>query len=187
MKQAKPRAVNFELIAEKIDGKTSEPYRILAEMMKFHLELEYAKIALAWRKKLKRDRDGLLMLGKCIKISQREKSLHVLSRFDFVILLNREIWMDADFTVDKKRALVDHELCHAMPLLDKQLEPVYDVDGHHLYRTRKHDIEEFRCIVERHGCYKKDLEAFAESLLKKRETPILAGLTEKPKTEKRVQ
>ena len=127
------------------------------------------------------------MLGKCIKISQREKSVHVLSRFDFVILLNREIWMDADFTAEKKRALVDHELCHAMPLLDKWSEPVFDVDGHALYRTRKHDIEEFPCIVERHGCYKKDLEGFAEALLKKRETPILAGLAEKPKAEKRVQ
>ncbi len=177
-KKPKPRAVNFELIDEKIDGNPSEPYRILGEMMDFHPEIQYAKIALAWRKKLKSDKDGHLMLGKCIKISDREKAVHVLSRFDFVILLNREVWMSDEFTAEKKKALVDHELCHAAPMLGKDFEPIYNEHGRQLYRSRKHDIEEFREIVQRHGCYKRDLEEFAKVLLVKKGTPLLAGLNE---------
>ena len=182
-KAPKPKKVNFDLIEEKIDGKYSEPYRILHEMLKHHAEIENAKIVLAWRKNLKRDVDGHMVLGKCIKISDREKAVHVLSRWDFVILLNREVWQDSGFTADKKRALMDHELCHAAPSLGKDLEPKYDENGRAIYRSRKHDIEEFRCIVERHGCYKADLEKFAEALLKKRETPILPGLDRKQKAE----
>ena len=55
MKQPKLRAVNFELVAEKIDGKMSEPYPHLGRDDEFHSEIEHAKIALAWRKKLKCD------------------------------------------------------------------------------------------------------------------------------------
>lgn len=162
-----PRKVNFDLIAEKIDGKRSEPYRVLDEMMKHHSDIQYAKIALAWRKRLKHDVDGHLKLGMCIKISDREKAVHPDTRYDYVILLNREVWQDIGFTIEKKRALMDHELCHAAPVLDKKtLEPVYDDNGRAVYRSRKHDIEEFRGVVERHGCYKADLEKFAEALLK---------------------
>lgn len=85
--------------------------------------------------------------------------------------------------VEKKRALVDHELCHAAPVLNKQLEPVYNEAGRAVYRSRKHDIEEFRCIVERHGCYKRDLEEFAKALLAKRETPMLPLETKKEKAQ----
>ncbi|SRR5581483_3380926 len=180
----KPKAINFELIAETLEGKTTEPYRVLAEMMKFHSEIQYARIALAWRKKLKADADGILMLGRCVKISEREKAVHPLTRYDFVILLNRDVWMDGEFSIEKKQALIDHELCHAAPSLDKDFEPRYDTDGRQLYRTRKHDLEEFRCIVERHGCYKRDLEMFAEALLKKKQQPILPGLAGKPANSK---
>ena len=174
-KEPKPRAVNFDLIAEKIDGKRSEPYRVLDEMIKHHPDIEHARIALAWRKRLRPDVDGHLKLGMCVKISEREKAVHPDTRYDFVILLNREVWQDIGFTIAKKRALMDHELCHAAPVLNKKtLEPVYDDNGRAVYRSRKHDIEEFREIVERHGCYKADLEKFAEALLKaKKSGPAL--------------
>jgi hypothetical protein len=174
-KAPKPRAVNFDLIEEKVDGKRSEPYRVLDEMIKYHSDVEHARIALAWRKRLRPDVDGHLKLGMCVKISEREKAVHPETRYDFVILLNREVWQDIGFTMAKKRALMDHELCHAAPVLNKKtLEPVYDDNGRAVYRSRKHDIEEFREIVERHGCYKADLEKFAEALLKaKKSGPAL--------------
>ena len=167
-----PRKVNFDLIEEKIDGKRSEPYRVLDEMMKYHEDVQYARIALAWRRRLKHDVDGHMKLGMCVKISDREKAVHPETRYDYVILLNREVWQDIAFTTEKKRALMDHELCHAAPLLDKKtLEPVYDEQGRAVYRSRKHDIEEFRAVVERHGCYKADLEKFAEALLRAKREP----------------
>jgi hypothetical protein len=70
-------------------------------------------------------------------------------------------------------------------VLDKKtLEPKYDERGRNVWRVRKHDIEEFQAIVERHGCYKRDLENFAKSLLKKTETPLLAGLDKPDKSER---
>lgn len=154
------------------DGKHKpEPYKILAEVRKeWHSDLAEAKIALAWRKNLKHDVDGHLKLGMCVKVSELYNKF---SEFDFIIVLNKEVWEDPDFTREKKLALVDHELCHAAPALDKDFERKQDELGRYLWRTRKHDIEEFTAIVQRHGCYKRDLERFAEALLKKRATPLL--------------
>ena len=162
---AKLKAINFELIA--LDG---APYAILREMLKFHNDLAEVSVALAWRKNLKTDKDGHLILGKCVKASDLQREL---ADFDFVILLNQDIWEDDDFTEDKKRALMDHELCHAAGSMTKDGMPKRDERGRRVWRTRKHDIEEFQAIVERHGCYKKDLERFAEAITKKQRTPLL--------------
>src|SRR2546430_14270783 len=108
MSEKKPKKINFEIIHE--NDKRPEPYRILDEARKkWHVDLAEAKIALAWRKNLKADVDGHLMLGKCVKASDLQREL---AEYDFVILLNREVWSDPDFTREKKLALVDHELCH---------------------------------------------------------------------------
>ncbi len=161
----KPKKINFELI----DDLESEPYKILQQMRKHHRDIGEAAIALAWNKRLKPDKDGHLVLGKCVKVSDLQKEF---AAYDFIILLNQETWNDSEFTEEKKRALIDHELCHAAPFEDEE-GVRYDERNRAVFRVRKHDIEEFRCIVERHGCYKRDLEAFAESLLKRRRTPLL--------------
>ena len=171
LKLPKPKAINFELIPPMDGMHEPEPYKILREMReKFHPDLSKARIALAWRKKLKRDRDGHLILGKCVKASDLQREL---VDWDFVILLNREVWFDDGFKPEKKRALVDHELCHADAARDKDGFPKRDERDRFVWRTRKHDIEEFRDIVKRHGCYKADLEEFAKALLAKRSTPSL--------------
>lgn len=90
--------------------------------------------------------------------------------YDFIILLNQEVWNDKEFGPEKKAALIDHELCHAEVALDRDGEPKVDERLRRVWRTRKHDIEEFRAVVQRHGCYKYDLEKFAETLLKRRAT-----------------
>lgn len=169
-KLPKPKAVNFVLIPNEPDKKTS-PYRILEEVRdKWHVELREAKIALAWRKRLKRDKDGHLMLGKCIKVGDLQKEF---AAYDFIILLNQEVWHEPDFSREKKLALVDHELCHADVMLNKEFERVRDERDRLVWRVKKHDIEEFRGVVERHGCYKADLELFAKALLKKKHSPQL--------------
>ena len=175
LKPPKPKAINFELIPPTDGAHVPEPYRILREIREaFHPELAKARIALAWRKKLKRDRDGHLVLGKCVKISDREREFH---EFDYVILLNRDVWLDDAFTPEKKRALIDHELCHADAARDKDGIPKRDERDRCVWRSRKHDIEEFRDVVRRHGCYKADLEEFAKALLVKRSAPLFAQPT----------
>lgn len=166
---SKPKKVNFELI----EDNQSEPYQIMTEMRRYHEDLSEAVIALAWREHLKTDTDGHLVLGKCVKVGDLQKEF---ADYDFIILLNREVWDDPAFTVEKKRALIDHELCHCAPAKDKDGRLKYDERNRQVFRTRKHDLEEFHAIVNRHGCYKRDLELFAEALVQKRRTPLLEGV-----------
>jgi len=172
LKPPKPKPINFELIPPMDGTHEPEPYRILRTIREaHHPDLAKARIALAWRKKLKRDRDGHLVLGKCVKITDLQREFH---EFDYVILLNREVWLDDAFTPEKKHALIDHELCHADAARDKDGFPKRDERDRFVWRTRKHDIEEFRDVVRRHGCYKADLEEFAQALLVKRSAPLFA-------------
>lgn len=165
---ANVKTINFELIEEE-----SEAYSVLAAMRVFHPDLEGAIIAMAWRKNLTPDADGHLILGKCVKATDLQREF---SNYDFIILLNQEVWEDPEFTEEKKCALVDHELCHATVATDDD-GPKWDDRGRRVWRIRKHDIEEFHAIIHRHGCYKRDLEIFAETLMKKRAAPLFASLT----------
>jgi len=175
-KPPKPKKISFSLIPPMDNGHEPEAYRLLRQVRdKWHPDLDGAKIALAWRKGLKSDKDGHLMLGKCMKASDLQREL---VNWDFVILLNKEVFQDTAFTLEKRLALLDHELCHATRALDKWFAPANDEKGRAVWRMRKHDIEEFRCIVERHGCYKKDLEAFAEVLLKHAGNLVFPGMGE---------
>ncbi|SDU42295.1 putative metallopeptidase [Jiangella alkaliphila] len=57
---------------------------------------------------------------------------------------------------EKQRvALVDHELCHFEVIEDDE------VDGGRRLATRGHDLEEFTAVVERHGLWRPEVEAFA--------------------------
>jgi hypothetical protein len=155
------KKVNFELIRRELDP---EPYRLMDELRrKYHRDIEEARIALAWRKALKPDIDGHLVLGKCVKASDLQREL---AEWDFVILLNQEVWSAPEFDDARRRALLDHELCHAQVSVDESGEERVDERGRKVWRTCKHDVEEFQAVIERHGCYKGELEKFAEALLK---------------------
>ena len=138
-------------------------YALLDELVQaHHEELREARIALAWALRWKPDTDGITKLGQCKKASELDRQLH---DFDFVILLKRSFWIDERVTDEQRAALLDHELCHGRLQRDRETNlPKRDGAGRLLYRIRKHDVEEFREIVERHGTWKGDLEAFAGSL-----------------------
>jgi len=179
-KKGKARAVNYALIQE-----DAAPYSLLAQARrKWHRPLDEARIALAWRARIKSDKDGHLILGRCVKVSDLQKEL---AEYDFIIVLNRDVWESPEFSREKQMALLDHELCHAAPVLNKLGTQARDERDRPIWRCRKHDIEEFRTVVEHHGCYKRDLEAFAQSLLKKAGTPLLAELPDPAGSESKVQ
>lgn len=164
----KPKAVNFDLI-----DRMRQPaiYALLDEVREeFHEETQEARVTLAWRKGLKPDVDGRLVLGRCVKASDLQREL---ANWDFVIVINREAWEALAFEKDtqekRQKALLDHEMCHVGQVLDKYGEPKLDEKGRRVWRIRKHDIEEFRSVVAHHGCYKRDLEHFAEAVLKSRQ------------------
>ena len=158
MSKHKGKKVRVELIPPKHPA-----YVMMAKIRKrYHYSTRKAKIALMWRIAYRPDRDGHLVLGKCKKASDFQREL---AEYDFVILLNKEVWNDKKFGERRQRALLDHELCHAARL-ERHGKSVKDERGRYCWRMRDHEIEEFREIVERHGLYKADLERFAEAILK---------------------
>lgn len=164
----KLKKIVFDLI-DPNESPLSEPYALMKEIRGLHhWDTRDANIALAWRIDTKPDIDGHLVLGKCVKASELQREL---VDWDFVIVLNKEVWDDPGFTTDKKKALLDHELCHAEVAFDDE-GPKFDAKGRKLWRIRKHDIEEFQAVIARHGCYKRDLERFAEVLIARKQSTL---------------
>jgi hypothetical protein len=167
IKKKRARPVNYELI-ERPDSKNrgrsgaaraAEIYQLIDDtLVRHHSELVGAHILAAWRLGWKADKDGRLILGQCKKASDISKEL---AAHDFIILLNQEAWSTLEG--HQKAALIDHELCHAAPMLDPndETEQLRDERGRPLWRLRKHDVEEFTEVVKRYGLYKGDLERFA--------------------------
>ena len=168
---AKPKTVSYELIDR--DSIIGYPmYQLLEELVKAHHEdLREARIALAWCTSWKPDVDGHVTIGKCKKASDLDREI---SLYDFVILLRRSFWSDLRVTEKQRRALLDHELCHAAMKYDARGEPLKDERGRFVWRVKKHDVEEFTCIVDRYGCYKADLERFAVALRRSSTPPFKA-------------
>lgn len=167
---AKEKQVHFQIIPA-TEG--SEPHLMMHEIRDaHHPKLAGALIGLAWKDAYSRDPDGRVVLGKCIKVADLQKEF---SGYDFIIVLNREFWESTEVTDAQKRALIDHELCHATIAEDEDGEPKRDERGRQVYRIRKHDLEEFREIVARHGIWKADIEAFAEEILRHKAEPTPAA------------
>lgn len=158
-----PKRIAYALIQpESDDGRPM--YDLLERLVaEHHTELAEARIALAWNVVWKPDVDGRVTLGKCKKASDLDREL---AAYDFVIILRREFWAYPSVSDAQRAALLDHELMHATVKLDANGDPTMDTRGRTVYRIRKHDIEEFRDIMVRHGCWKRDLEEFAAAILR---------------------
>ena len=164
-KTPKPKLPAHERIDRKADP--CKVYPLLDDLVAAHRpDLEEAKIAVAWRYGLKRNKDGQLVLGKCKKAGDLDKQFH---DFDFVILLNSEAWKTLSEV--QRRALMHHELEHAAVSEDQNGNPKRDARGRLMYRVRKHDLEEFRSIVKEYGCYKSDIEEFVRTAVNSPKPP----------------
>lgn len=160
---AKKKKIGHELIHPESDAGRAI-YAMKDELVRDnHEDLREARIALAFNLNWKPDVDGRLQVGKCKLANDLDREL---AEFDLVVILLREFWQDSEVTDRQRRALMDHELTHAALSLDSNGEPVEDEKGRKVYRIRKHDVEEFSGVVERHGLYKTDLAKFAKSVLK---------------------
>ncbi len=162
-KQRRPKTISYELIPA--TSEIGQPmYDRLHRLLDLHhreLVQQNVRIALAWATNWKADVDGRLVLGKCKKASDLDREL---APFDFVILLNRDFWLHARIADVQRDALLDHELMHAAIAYDQDGEPKRDDRGRTVFRTRKHDLEEFADIASRYGCWKRDIEEFARAL-----------------------
>jgi len=179
-KKKSRKKVTVSLLKRKHGGKTTQAYEIMDKLIeKHHTHLAEAKIAICWRFGWNADADGRLRLGQCKKASDCDRALR---EYDFVLLLNHEMWNASNFSQAQMKALIDHELCHAQVSIDADGEPRTDEQGRTCYRTRKHDVEEFTEVVTRHDLYTSDLERFAAKLREDAKRPLLpAGEPEKTK------
>lgn len=145
--------------------------RLYSLLSRYHDDLEHARICLAWCTSWRLDLDGHIVLGRCKRASELDREL---VEWDFVILLNREFWEHEDTTPQQRDALLDHELQHATVKCDPVTnEPMRNERGRIVYRLRKHDVEEFAVIPQRHGLWKRDIERFAQVCAAKLQNPKL--------------
>lgn len=165
MKQPKPKKVNYQLIPAQ--SEFGQPiYAMLRDIVEAdHEELRDARIVLGWCVSWRADVDGNVTLGVTRKASDLDREL---AAYDFVILLNRPLWLDDELDEHKRRAILDHLLCYADVALDKNSEPVEDERGRKVYRKRKEDVRAFRTNVDRYGIWSDELEAIATALAKTR-------------------
>jgi len=68
---------------------------------------------------------------------------------DYVIIVNKEVW-DL-MNKSQRKAMLDHELCHAVVEYDDEKDSVK-------FKLRHHDCEEFNEIVERHGLWRQEVK-----------------------------
>lgn len=169
----KKKQSTYEIVRE---DDRPELYSLMRELVaEHHDELRDARIAIAWRHGWKPDADGRMTLGQLKKASDLDRQLH---SFDLIVLLNFEVWESVNFTPAQQRALFDHELCHGALQLDAEDEPKTTPDGRLQYRIRKHDMEEFRQIVDRHGMWKGDIAAFVEAAMASKAAPAQMSLAD---------
>lgn len=108
-------------------------------ILKYHTDLLDAKIGFVFRSEAQAS-NGRVILGQASKVSEKMK-VHL--DFDFIIWLSEDDWKTLSFK--QKQALLDHELCHcSMPIAGEA-------------KMRRHDIEEFECIIERYGLWSLSL------------------------------
>jgi hypothetical protein len=170
---SKPKAINHLVTPRGYpEDWVKAAYDLLDEILsQHHPELAEASIVLAWRYGWTPDQDGHETIGKCLKASDLNKELH---GFDAVVLLNRDIWGDSEFTNEMKGAVIDHELSHLAPATDQLGEPKRDEHGRPVFRIRRHDIEEFSGVVERHGAWRHEIETFVKALGEARSAPLFS-------------
>ncbi len=175
-KKKKPK-LSYELIQP--ESEVGAPmYELLHMLVDAHHEhLTHAKIALAFNRTWNSDTDGRITLGKCKKVSQLDRELHP---YDFVIIVSEDFWINPQVTPKQRQALLDHELMHAGVRLDADGDPKLDAKGRILYRIRKHDLEEFRDIGSRYGCWKGDLEEMYKALREQKDRPLLLEVEAPP-------
>lgn len=172
-KKKKPsrKRVTVKLLKSQHAGKMTQPYKIMEALIReHHHHLENVNIAIAWRFGWRANSDGQMIMGRAKKCTDLDREL---ADYDFVILLNHEVWSKGGLDEKQRRALIDHELCHCEVTLDSNGELKHDEEGRLVCRIRRHDIEEFQDVVARHGSYTKDLAEFARKSINDAGRPLL--------------
>lgn len=126
-----------------------------------HTHLLDVRVECVFREKASKS-NGRIVLGKARKVSGLNAFLSRITDAGentegdefFVIEIAADEW--DEMPPSKRRALVDHELCHLTIEYDEEKDVV-------TLGLRAHDVEEFTEIVQRHGLWKDDLAEFGKA------------------------
>lgn len=117
---------------------------------------------------------GAEVWGTCRKVSGLNAFLEDNKSGDpfFVITISKDVW-DV-IPDDQKIALVDHELCHAYAEAkqqknDSDSDDDLETDNPVKLSIMPHDLEEFSCIVKRHGLWRENVKNFINAAKSKGE------------------
>lgn len=122
----------------------NQNYREIAEkLINTEPELAYIKnssvrIAFLESNQAKKADKDKLVLGECEKVAAKNKWAIA---YDFTITLFRENLIG--LTAEQIRIVLFHELLHIC------IE--HDMDGDESYSVRKHDLEDFKIIIDKYG------------------------------------
>jgi NADH:ubiquinone oxidoreductase subunit len=118
--------------------------RIIAED---HIELRRSNIAFVMKSdgtdsqgSRKRRKTPFKTWAQAAKIPAKYDAL---MDFEFLIWIQEEIW--DQLSHEQREALIDHELCHC------------GYNENDVPTMIPHDFEEFSCVIERHGLWRKSL------------------------------
>lgn len=173
-KTKKRKAVKVQFIDRIHAGKVVECYAIAERIIASErADLKEVNIGFAWNTSWRPDADGYLQIGKCTKRKDLDRELDA---YDFIILLNRDAWQS--MPKEKKERWIFHELEHAQISLDTSGEPKKDDRGRVVTRIKKHDIEEFRSVVDKYGL-SDDMSKLAQAAIADAQRPLLAEIDKK--------
>lgn len=120
---------------------------------------------------------GKEVWGTCRKVSGMNAFLEGGAKNDgpfFVITMSKDVW--ELLSEDKRRALTDHELCHASASVkqakdeaDADLDAEIEQDNPVKLSIKPHDLEEFSDIVRRYGLWREDVQEFVEAALRSKD------------------
>jgi hypothetical protein len=134
---------------------STEVDHIAGELIRDHYPLlRDANIAFAFREEAPVT-DGVPTLAHTAKVSQ---VAHVFMDYDFLTWIAQDEYMRMDES--RRRALIDHELCHMGGNID---------DG---WKIRTHDIGDFSSILARHGLWNKQLAIYLAPVANQLKLPI---------------
>jgi hypothetical protein len=140
----------------------TEVEEIAKEIMELHypnLRDAGLDIAYMWRTEAMALGEGRVAAGQCVHVADREFAIH---GHDFLIIMARDVWNDA--SEEFRRAVVDHELSHVGIRYDEDGGIEYDEDTNRAKTfCRRHEVEEFSEVLERHGAYHSSLVRFLNS------------------------
>lgn len=110
--------------------------------------------------------DNHAVAGMAVRVDDRNRTIH---DYDFIVEIAKDIWESLDATF--RKALVDHELGHIGLRKDKEGNVIFCTDtGRPRTFSKKHDLEEFSEVLERHGAYHERIRDFLDAYARNKAT-----------------